>query len=62
MVLQPFVLIFVVDEVSEKFPIARCPLPSLNHKVVTIITEIWHTLHTNDGIFNVAELFETEGV
>ena len=35
---------------------------SLNHKVITVITKIWHTLHTNDGIFDVDELFEAEGV
>ena len=62
MVLQPFVLILVVNEVSEEFPVTRCLMRSLNHKVITVITKIWHTLHTNDGIFDVDELFEAEGV
>ena len=62
MVLQPFVLILVVNEVSEEFPIARCLMRSLNYKVVAVITEIWHTLHTNDSAFDVAQLFEAEGV
>ena len=62
MVLQPFVLILVVNEVSEEFPVTRCLMRSLNHKVITVIPKIWHTLHTNDGIFDVDELFEAKGV
>lgn len=62
MVLQPFVLILVVNEVREEFPIARCLMRSLNHKVVAIITKIRHALHTNDGIFDVSKLFEAEGI
>ena len=34
----------------------------LNHKVVAVVAEIRHALHSNDGIFDVAELFEAEGV
>ena len=62
MVLQPLVLIFVVNEVSEEFPVARCLMRSLNHKVITIITKVRHTLHTNNSIFDVTKLFKAEGI
>ena len=60
MVLQPLVLILVVNEISEEFPVARCLMRSLNHKVITIITKVRHALHTNYSTFDVFQLFKTK--
>ena len=48
MVLQPLVLVLVVYEVSQQFPIPGCPLAALNDEVVALVAKIGHRLHVDD--------------
>ena len=62
MVLQPLILILVVDEVSQQFPIPRRPLAALNDEVVALVAEIGHRLHVDDLRLNVHQLLVAQGV
>ena len=62
MVLQPLILILVVDKVSQQFPIPRRPLAALNDKVVALVAEIGHRLHVDDLRLNVHQLLVAQGV
>ena len=62
MVLQPLILILVVDEVSQQFPIPGRPLAALNDKVVALVAEIGHCLHVDDLRLNVHQLLVAQGV
>lgn len=62
MVLQPLVLVLVVDEVSQQFPIPGRPLAALNDEVVALVAKIGHRLHVDDLGLNVHQLLVAEGV
>jgi len=48
MVLKPLILLLVVNEVCEEFPVAWRFLRSLYDKVVAFITKVRHRLHVDD--------------
>ena len=62
MILKPLILVFVVNKVGEKFPIARSVLCAFNHKIVSIIAEIRHGLHTDNCLFDVFKLLVAQGI
>ena len=53
MILQPLVLVLVVDEVSEEAPVAGRFLRALDDEVIAFVTEVWHRLHINYLILDV---------
>ena len=62
MILQPLILLLIVDEISEEFPVARGVLRSLNDEVVTLITEVGDRLQVYNLLLYMHELLEAEGV
>ena len=62
MVLQPLVLVFVIDEVGEQFPVPRRVLAALNHKVVAFVAEIRHDRHAHDSVFDMDQFLETKSI
>ena len=62
MILKPLILVLVINEVGEKFPIARSVLCAFNHKIVSIITEIRHGLHTDNCRFYVFKLLIAQSI
>ena len=62
MVLQPLVLVLVIDEVGEQFPVPRRVLVALNHKVVTFVSEIRHNRHAHDSVFDMDQFLEAKRI
>ena len=62
MILKPLILVLVIDKIGEKFPIARSVRRAFNHKIVSVIAEIRHGLHTYNGFFNVFKLLVAQGI
>ena len=62
MILKPLILVLVINKVCEKFPIAGSVLVAFNHEIVSIITEIRHSLHTDNCFFDVFKLLVAQGI
>ena len=62
MVLQPLVLVLVVDEVGEQFPVTGRVLAPLDHEVITIVAKVRHRGHANDSVLDMHQLLEAQMV
>ena len=61
-ILEPLVLVLIVDEVGQELPVAwgiRC---SFYHIVIPVIAKVWHRGHANYRVFNMLQFLESEGV
>ena len=59
MVLKPFVLIFIVNEICKQLPISTRILRAFNYLIITTISKVWHRCHSNYRIFNMLQFQET---
>ena len=59
-VLEPLVLVLVVDEVSEQAPVTRGLLRAFDDEIVALVAEVRHRLHIDDLILDVHELLEAK--
>ena len=62
MILEPLVLLLIINKVGEEFPVARGIIRAFNHEIVSIVTEIRHGLHADYRVLDVLELLVAQGV
>ena len=62
MILEPLVLVLIVDEVGQESPVTRGVTGALNHEIVALVAEVRHGLHAHDCVLYVDQFFEAEGV
>ena len=60
MILEPLVLVFVVDEVSEQAPVTWGLFRAFDDEIVALVAEVRHRLHIDDLILDVHELLEAK--
>ena len=61
-ILKPFVLVLVIDEVCQEAPVAWCFFRALDDEIIALVTEVWHSLHINDLVLDMHQLLESERV
>ena len=61
-ILEPLVLILIIDEVGKELPVTRGIRCSFYHIVIPVITKVWHRGHAYYRVFNMLQLLESEGV
>ena len=62
MVLQPLILVLVVDEVGQEFPVFGGLFASLNDEVIALVAEVRHRLHVDDLALNMHQLLEAQRI
>ena len=62
MILQPLVLVLVVHEVRQQFPVFGGLLAALNDEIVALVAKVRHRLHVDDLALDVHQFLEAEGV
>lgn len=62
MVLQPFILIFIVYEICKQLPISTRILRAFNYLIITPVSKVWQRCHSNYSIFNMLQFLETKWI
>ena len=61
-VLQPLVLVLVVHEVCQQFPVTRRVLGTLDHEIVAVVAEVGHRLHPHYSVLDVLQFLKPQRI